>query len=169
MNPQAPPDQVADFVVGFIMLALVTIGLISMLVGWITRKLDERAAIASVNDYADDAPVVMSRSEVSDLPSPVSVSQTDSPQSSDRQPTSVPTREQMLDIYKLLREYNVPRERARAAFKVAGLPLDNNAWTAAKPAEVEPTDEIITPYAGRRTKASYYPDDMELEYSPPSA
>lgn len=29
------------------------------------------------------------------------------------------------------------------------------------------SDEIITPYAGRRTKASYYPEEPELEYTPP--
>lgn len=29
-------------------------------------------------------------------------------------------------------------------------------------------DEVITPYAGRKTKAAYYPDDPLLEYQPPN-
>jgi hypothetical protein len=39
----------------------------------------------------------------------------------------------------------------------------SRAATPAQPAE----DELITPFAGRRTKASYYPDNPELEFRPP--
>lgn len=37
--------------------------------------------------------------------------------------------------------------------------------------EVRPqqqSTDYVTPYAGRRTKASYYPEEPELEYTPPS-
>lgn len=34
-------------------------------------------------------------------------------------------------------------------------------------AEADAEEEIVTPWAGRRTLKSYYPDEPDLEYSPP--
>lgn len=106
----------------------------------------------------NSSPVVMSRAEDDTIENPpLSLRQTD-PQT-DRPPI---TREIMLDVYKLLREHNVSRERARPILKAAGIPLDNNLWTQAAP---PPEPISVTPIAGRPTNAEFR--DPELTYHPP--
>lgn len=82
-------------------------------------------------------------------------------------PPPIP-RDVMIDTLRSLREHGYSREQARALLRGLRQPLDNNLWTAAAPPERN-DDEIVTPFAGRRTKASYYPDNPELEFEPPRA
>lgn len=118
-----------------------------------------------VNRYEEDDAPIMSRSEETHAPSMPSSLQTDGRQTADRQPAAQPSRDVMLDTYKRLRKLNMSRDEARTMLKALGLPLDNNLWTQAAPAE----DEIIrvTPIAGRPTKAQFE-TDPELMYQPPN-
>lgn len=126
-----------------------------------------------VNDYADADADDMSSADAAMPPSRLSSLETD--RRADRQ-TEQPARvsaEQLLTLYQLMRAAGIGREDARAAFKAAGLPLNNDVWSkAAPPPKVpQPTDDddtMITPYAGRRTRASYYPEEPELEYRSPA-
>ena len=118
-----------------------------------------------VNSSEDSSPVVMSRSEYeSDRLSASDLRQT-ALQTPDQTAQPTYNRAGMLDIYRLMRKYNIPREEARAALRSAALPLDNNGWAAVAPGE----QTVYTPIAGRPTKASYYPEDPELEYQAPAA
>lgn len=133
-------------------------------------RYEQRASaygLRDVNDYADDDTNVMSRSDDNDMRLSPSVSQTDEVQTSDRPMMPKPTPDKMLDIFKVLRAAGIDRDELRGPWRAAGLPLDNNLWAKAKPAAPEDDDVLITPYAGRRTKASFYPDEPELEYKPP--
>lgn len=118
-----------------------------------------------VKSLEGGAPAVMSYEEERPPENTLSSQRQTAPQT-DRHPTapSLP-RDVMLDIYRLLRAHNVPREKARPALKAAGIPLDNNLWTEAAPPEEE--SEYSTPIAGRTTKATFHPDDPALEYQPP--
>ncbi len=81
---------------------------------------------------------------------------------------SKPSREELLTMYQVLRAHNMSRETARKMLNGVRLPLDNNLWAEAAPKPVAADDaEIVTPYAGRRTKATYYPDDPDLEFRAP--
>lgn len=142
----------------------VTILIIGFLWFYIARPMLEDFGLI-VNDYEDAAPHVMSRSDVVSPPSAPSSLETDKAQTTDRQPAPAFSRDVMLDTYKLLRKYGVPREEARPVLKAMGMPLDNNVWVTAAPAD---DDVLVTPYAGRRTRASYYPDEPELEYKSPA-
>jgi hypothetical protein len=146
-------------VFGFCVILLV-VGLV-----WfhILRPMLEDFGIITVKSSGDAAPVVMSR-EQSDTPDEVPSALRQTAPQTDRPPSPPPlSRDVMLDIYKLLREYNVPRERARKVLKAAGIPIDNNLWTQAMP----PTDDepaAITPIAGRATRAQFA--DPDLAYQP---
>jgi hypothetical protein len=73
-----------------------------------------------------------------------------------------------LDTVRELRAHGFTRDAARALLRGLGYSLGNNTWADAAPvAPAADDDEIITPYAGRRTKASYYPENPELEYVEP--
>jgi hypothetical protein len=155
--------------VGLLFSVFVGILFVGFLWFYIARPILEDFGIirdADVNDSQDAAPVVMSRSEDGDTRLRPSVSQTDNRQTTDSAPRALPSRDVMLDTYKLLRKYGIPREEARPILKAAGLPLDNNLWSQAAPAQ---NDAIyITPIAGRPTSASYYPNDPDLEFQPPN-
>lgn len=105
-------------------------------------------------------------------PSSAVVSQTD--QTPDQTDSTTPKvgREELLTLYRLMREGNIARESARRALRGVGVPLDNNLWADAAPPRRAPLsddeEEIVTPYAGRRTKAAYYPDDPDLEFQAPA-
>lgn len=106
-----------------------------------------------VKSFFMSSPEVMSRSEDSashEAPSShrQTVEQTDRPAVA-----AEPSREIMLDMFRLMREYGIPRERARPILKAAGLKLDNNLWT-----EAAPEEEYTTPIANRPTKAVFDPD-----------
>jgi hypothetical protein len=118
----------------------------------------------TVNTSAPPAPVVMSRAPERPAPIAPVVLETDGPSTPDRPMMPVPTEQQMLDVFKVLREAGVKREALRGAWKAAGLPLNNNVW-----AEAAPDDDLtITPFAGRVTRRSYYQDEPDLEYQPPA-
>lgn len=85
-----------------------------------------------------------------------------------RQPTpAAPSRAIMLDIFKTLRKYEMPREEARAMLRLLALPLDNNLWKDAAPPPPEAPPERA-PISGRPLPAGvkFHPDDPELEYRP---
>lgn len=88
-------------------------------------------------------------------------------QDSGRTDTQQVGRAELLTLYKVLRKYGVPREEIRSALKGVRVPLSNDVWKAAAPAVPTDDDVLVTPYAGRRTRASYYPDDPELEFQAP--
>lgn len=89
--------------------------------------------------------------------------QTDDKQIADRPMMPVPTREEIFDIFRVLRAAGVNREMLRGPWNAAGLKLDNNLWTQAAPPPEEPIS--ITPIAGRPTNAEFR--DPELTYQPP--
>lgn len=100
-------------------------------------------------------------------PSSPSVSQTDAAPLVVQAAPPESTRAEILDACKVLRAKGLSREDARIVFGYLHRRLDNNLWADAAPVAQPADDEIITPYAGRRTKASYYPDQPELEYVEP--
>jgi hypothetical protein len=144
-------------------LAVLTIGFLAWLEG---RNIVARIRSARVNHSAKSAPVVMSRSSESEHHISPSSLQTDSRQTTDSAARALPSRDVMLDTYRLLRKHGMAREEARPMLKALGLPLDNNLWTEAAPPSKD-DDVLITPYAGRATKRSFYPDEPELEYQAP--
>lgn len=116
----------------------------------------------------DPNPEIMSNSQneepaTSGLSLRQTVPQTDRP---DDRP--LPSRAEMLDICSRLRRLGASREEARSILRLARLPLDNNMWAEVSPPETDNDDVLITPIAGRRTKASYYPDEPALEYQAPT-
>lgn len=144
---------------------------------WLADRIARGRRVSSVSDpplAGDDA--VMSRSALSAAPSAPSVSETDSQTASDRPMIPVPSRDQMLDIFRVLRARGIPRSALAGPWRAAGLPLDNNVWAAAAPPEdaEEPPRavairhngaELIAPLPPRR--GSYYPDAPDLEYQEP--
>lgn len=106
------------------------------------------------------APVVMSRSEYNSPPFERLSLETDSAQSSDRRTIPTPTREEMLDIFKVLRAAGIKREALAGPWRAAGLPLDTNLWSQAAPPE-KPTEQgaiHLTPIVGRPTSAKFETD-----------
>lgn len=71
-----------------------------------------------------------------------------------------------LDTCKSLRAHGYTREEARAFLRGMDRTLDNNVWAAAQPPAVDPDDELVTPFAGRVTKRSYY-TDVDFPYEEP--
>lgn len=110
-------------------------------------------------------PVVMSNRPTPSIPSPSLSLETDAPKAPDRPMMPVPTRDQMLDIFKVLRAAGVSRDTIGPAWRAAGLPLNNNLWSDAAP---DPDDAIIlTPIARRPVDGKWYPEDPKLEYKGP--
>lgn len=145
-----------------VVIALLSIGLLlllglSLLIGWVSER-------RRVKRSQKEAPSVMSRArEERPQDQPSSLRQT-APQT-DRQPQAPAfSRDVMLDMYKLLRAHDVPREKARPVLKAAGFPLDNNLWTEAAPPEEE--TPYTTPIAGRAT-AAQFETEPDLRYQPP--
>lgn len=153
----------AEVIIGVIMFVLI-LGVIGLMVAW-TRFLDWRAARQSVKPSPPAHPVVMSRAPDSAPPSIRPSLQTDGAQTSDRPMIPVPTREEMLDIFRILRAAGVNRETLRGPWRAAGLPLDNNLWSQAAAAAEDETR--LTPIAGRPTRATFQEADPDLAYKPP--
>lgn len=128
------------------------------------RQMDDGV----VNDIEYAIPVVMSRQQENASVVPLSglrqtTLQTDN--TSDRQPTARFSRNEILDICRLLREYGVPREKARQVLKSI-MPIDNNLWVeAASPLSPEP--EYTTPIAQRPTRAQFETDPELIYQQPP--
>lgn len=170
----------------FLLMFAALCGLVALIraLAWLTDVREAGGPVAYarqvsgryVKDNAEQPTAVMSRSENESAPSARPSLGTDGVQASDGRTIPIPTPEQMLDIFKVLREAGVKRDRLAPAWRAAGLPLSNDVWRDAAPPEPpakaapdEDDDTMITPFAGRRTKASYYPDDPALEYQAPTA
>jgi hypothetical protein len=126
---------------------------------WIVKLLRPK----TVNQLGSGAPEIMSRKPISAAPSMPSSLQTDSRPIPDRRMMPVPMQPEMLDIFKVLRARGVTRTEIVGLWRAAGLPFDNNLWTAAAPDE---DDTHITPIAGRPTRAQF-DVDPELQYETP--
>jgi hypothetical protein len=121
-----------------------------------------------VNRLPSTPPVIMSRSALVPATDSASVSQTDSAPDRQTAPEPALPRSAMLDTCKALRVHGFSREEARTLLKPYGIGLDNNLWAAAEPAKpAEDDDVVLTPYAGRVTRKSYYESEPELKYEPP--
>lgn len=166
----------------FLLMFAALCGLVALIraLAWLTdvreaggprAYLQQRSGRYIVSTNAEQPVSVMSRSDDEDSRLGASVSQTDG--QADRQ-TAAPApigRDIMLDICRDLRAHGYSRDGARVLLRKLGQSLDNNVWSDAAPPTKAATvedDTLITPYAGRRTKASYYPDDPALEYQAPT-
>lgn len=117
-----------------------------------------------VNPSQETDPYVMSRSDPAPAPSLALSLQTDGAQT-DRQPATVkPGRAELLTLYATMRAAGITREQARPALKAVGLPLDNNLWADAAPAEAP----HVTPYVGRPTNARFDVTDPDYPYQAPA-
>jgi hypothetical protein len=80
--------------------------------------------------------VVMSRSALEPaVDGPSSHRQTADQTRQTAQTPPAPTKEQKLTLYKTMREQGISREKARPILAAMGMPLDNNLWAEAAPAE----------------------------------
>lgn len=160
--------------VGIMILLFVGVVCLVVLIkflAWLTDVKEEhgslsRAGLHTIQHYVsvrrlrDSDLGVMSRNENAVPPStPLSQRQT-APQTDRQAVPPVLPRNVMLDMYRLMRKYGIPREEARPIIKAAGVPLDNNLWTLAAPDD----DTQLTPIAGRPTSAQFQDD---LEFHPP--
>lgn len=146
-------------------VGILTIGFVWF---WIVRPILEDYGIIRVNNYEDDTPVVMSRSEDNDSPSTASSLQTDSRQTVKHDQSSAPTPEQYLTLFRALRAAGIQREDIRPALKAVGLRLDNNLWTKAAPITQDTDDaEYRTPIVGRPTSAKFE-TDADYPYQSPA-
>lgn len=151
---------------------LLAFGVTILSAGWlwfyIARPILEAYGVIRVNDYEATAPVVMSRSEDSAALSRPLSPQTDSGQT-DRPPLQTqPGRAELLTLYKTLREAGISREKVRPVLKAVGIPLDNNLWADAAPAEPDATAaSYVTPIVGRATSARFE-TDPEFPYQAPA-
>lgn len=126
--------------------------------------LESYGVISTVNDN-DAAPApLMSRSEGDAPASAAPRLQTDGAQT-DRPPLlAKPDRAKLLTLYQLMRAAGIGRDPAGAALRGVGLPLDNNLWADAAPAD---DAAHVTPIVGRRTSA-VFESDPELRYEAPA-
>lgn len=154
-------------------LVLITLGFLAWLESRSLRRwIGERVArLRSVKSYEEDEPIIMSRSEDGVPPSAPSSLETDGRRTETTAPGPKFTEDQLLTLYGFLRELGVTRDRATPILKASGIPVNNNLWTRAAPlapdVSVGDDDTTLTPIAGRRTRASYYPEEPDLEFSPP--
>jgi len=156
----AAQQEAATLVLWMIIVGTIVTGVVgSAALGWL-----ERRAVSNV--MPSPAPEITSSPPAS-APSSPSVSQTDAAPVVVQAAPREPTRAEILDACKVLRAKGLSREEARIVFGYLHRRLDNNLWADAAPGAQPADDEIITPYAGRRTKASYYPENPELEYVEP--
>lgn len=111
-------------------------------------------------------PEITSSQDVIDLPiasPPMADARTDG-----RTPQIAPElKPATLDTVRRLRAHRFTRDEARDFLRELGWSLGNNTWAQAAPLEANDDDSHITPYGGRRTRASYYPEDPALEYKEP--
>jgi hypothetical protein len=134
---------------------------------WIARPILEDCGVIRVNDYEDDAPVVMSRSEVDAAPS-LRLSK-ETAIETDRQTEQTPRikAEDLLTLCKLMRAAGIGREDAQEAFRVSGLPFNNNVWAKAIPSQGSAESSYVTPIVGRPTSARFE-TDADFPYQAPA-
>lgn len=115
----------------------------------------------SVNDFAEDAPEIMSRDGA--LPVDVSPVVPTDGRASDAgrtEPQPAYTTEQLLTHYQWLRRLGAKRDEARPHLKAMGIPLHNDLW-----ARAAPPPQAVTPIAGRPyDPARYHYEDPDLRY-----
>lgn len=165
---EAMRAQALDYLMAFIVIAALVLGLGSMLLGRVVSWWEARG----VNTSPGVAPIIMSRSEGSVPPSAPSSLETDGRRTETTAPGPKFTEDQLLTLYAGLRAHGMVRDKASQLLKASGIPMNNNLWTRAAPppapgAPVEDDDSVLTPIAGRRTRASYYPEEPDLEFNPP--
>lgn len=151
------------FGIGLAIFALVIalVGLIKLL-AWVDRVHEQGlSSLLTVKHYESNTGDVMLRASNEAKKDDALLLQTDARQTPDRPMIPVPTPEEMLDIFRVLRSAGVKREELRVVWKAARLPLDNNLWSQAAP----PEPQTVTPIAGRPTNAQFH--DPELSYQPP--
>jgi hypothetical protein len=159
--------QALDYLLAFIIVASLVIGLGSMLAGRVVSLWDSFQAWRSVNKYQ----AVMSPT----LPAPAPDGQTDE---TDRRPDAA-----LSEHDSLWQEFCVDRTRARliAVMVDSQIPVaairgllkgDNTVISqeveaARKQLGLAPVAPYVTPIAGRPTRASFYQDDPDLQFHPP--
>jgi hypothetical protein len=74
------------------------------------------------------------------------------------------TEQELLTLYGGLRAQGMTRDAATRLLKASGIPMNNNLWARAAPPE---DDMMLTPIAGRPTRAAYYESDPALQYQEP--
>lgn len=119
-----------------------------------------------VKDTRAFGDVLMSRTPEPALPEAASDLRQTAPQTDQTAPTAPKLQPATLDNAKWLRAHGATREDARAFLRSMDRTLDNNVWAAAQPPAALPDDELVTPYAGRVTKRSYY-TDADFPYEEP--
>lgn len=133
---------------------LVTIVIVGWLWFYIVRPILEDYGVITpqpVNYYQAAPSEIMSSAPTALADDPLS-SQDGQPDGRTDSPT--PSRAELLTLYRILRKYGVPREEIRAALRGVRVPLSNDVWASAAPAEPQYT----TPIAGRPTSAAFDPD-----------
>lgn len=111
-------------------------------------------------------PEIMSRTAEPDAREPTS-DHRQTPSQTDQTAAAVPKLQPAtLDTAKWLRAHGATREDARAFLRTVDRTLDNNVWAAAQPPAMADDDALVTPYAGRVTKRSYY-TDADFPYEEP--
>lgn len=147
-------QNTGDYVVIIIVVGALTIGLISMAIGWAVQAWDALINWRPVNHSAPPAPAVMSRA----APDPaVDLLSSKDGRTDDEPDAPQITRDDLITFYSILRKHGIGREEIRPALKAVGLPLSNDLWTKAAPPapQVEPGDKYQTPIAERPTNAVF--------------
>lgn len=132
-------------------------------------RYEERAPLYGLRDvksYVTDGINNMSSDAVDALPSSPSSLQTDAVQTPDQTEDTAARRKKLLDTYKPLRKLGMSRDDARVFLHSLGLPLDNNLWADAAPADEQPAAHV-TPIVGRATNARFE-TDPEFPYQAPA-
>lgn len=123
------------------------------------------ARLRGVRNSEPNPAAIMSRPESAAPPFAPSSLRTDDGRTETTAPQPRFTEDQLLTLYALLRSSGVTRDRATAALKAAGIPVNNNLWTRAAPPLPTEDGEYRTPIAGRPTAAVFETGD--LAYEPP--
>lgn len=158
---EAQQNDAAQLVIMMVIVGLIVFGVVgSFVMKWIEdRAVDDLSTIppaapAEITSIsADDARPMAARPRTDEAP--------------DGRTPPQPTRDEQRTLYRLLRAHGITRDEARAALRPFGIAIGNDVWAASAPADDDA--DYTTPYAGRRTKAQYYPDSPELEYAEPSS
>jgi hypothetical protein len=137
-------------------IVLALVALIKLL-AWVDRAREQGwRPLFGVKSFPAEHTTVMSRPADERAENVPSSLQTDGRQTADRPVIPKPTPEQMLDIFRVLRAKGIKRDDIAEVWRAAGLSLDTNLWTKAKPPAEEPSK--VTPFADRPTDAAFYDD-----------
>jgi hypothetical protein len=118
-------------------------------------------------EEGEDDNITSSSTAVSSLQSRSSLETTNG-QTETTVPPGKLTEHQLLTLYSFLRAHGAVRDRAGRVLKEIGIPMNNNLWARAiPPAPVEEDDVMLTPIAGRPTRAAYYESEPALQYQEP--